>query len=119
MATAGPRPTLTLRICQDDCVQRAVELQPGSTTVGPTCTSNDPDGSCSVSASPDGTLVGFADVPTLSTGGVRVSGTWQTGSRTAALDEVDTTAEPTYPSGPGCPAGGPQAAIRVTSAGLR
>ena len=58
------RPQLTLRICQTECLSRDVELQPGSTTVGETCASDDPDGSCSASASPDGSLVGFVDVAT-------------------------------------------------------
>jgi hypothetical protein len=110
---------LTLRVCQADCVERRVDLQPGSVTVGETCTSDVPDGSCSASASPDGTMVGFVDLPTLTAGLVRVSGELRTASGATQLDEVTVTAAATYPNGRDCPAGGPQAALRVTSDGLR
>jgi hypothetical protein len=110
---------LTLRICQGDCLERVVDLQPGSVTVGETCSSDDPDGSCSASASPDGTMVGFVDVAALRQGAVQVSGELQTPATTTGLDEVTTTAAATYPNGPDCPAGGPQAAVRVTPTGLR
>jgi hypothetical protein len=110
---------LILRVCQADCVERRVDLQPGSITVGETCTSDDPDGSCSASASPDGTMDGFVDVPTLTAGQVRVSGELRTPSGTTELDEVTVAAAATYPNGRDCPAGGPQAALRVTSNGLR
>lgn len=119
-AVAAPESTaLTLRVCQTDCVERQVELQPGSVAVGQSCAADDPDGSCSASSSPDGTLVGFADVATLTAGEVRLSGELHTGSSTRRLDEIALSAEPTYPNGPDCPAGGPQASVRVTSTGLR
>lgn len=114
-----PGLTLSLRICQDHCVQRRVALQPGSVSVGQTCTSDDPDGSCSASASPDGTLVGFADVATLTAGEVRVAGELGSGTRPTELAEVRVRADPTYPNGRDCPSGAPQAAVRVTSSGLR
>jgi hypothetical protein len=113
------RPRLTLRICQTECLSRDVELQPGSTTVGATCVSDDPDGSCSASASPDGSLVGFVDVPTLTAGDVRVSGQLRTVTASRELDEVTVSAAATYPNGQDCPAGGPQAAVRVTKSGLQ
>lgn len=111
--------TLRLRICQADCVERAVELQPGSTTVGEDCPSEDPDGSCSASSSPDGTLIGFVGVAPFNAGPVRVSGTLRTGSGTTKLDQVTVTAETTYPNGPNCPGEAPQASVRVTPTGLR
>lgn len=119
VAAAGPTPSLTLQICQADCVQRPVELQPGSVTVGQTCAPDDPDGSCSASASPDGTLEGFADVGSLTAGEVRVSGELRTGSGVTRLAEVTVTAADTHPNGPSCPVGGPQAIVHVTPAGLR
>ncbi len=111
--------TLRLRICQADCLEQAVELQPGSTTVDEDCTSDDPDGSCSASSSPDGTLIGFVDVTPFSAGPVRISGAMRTDSGTTTLDQVTVTAETTYPNGQGCPGEAAQASVRVTPTGLR
>lgn len=118
-AVVAPGLLLSLRVCQADCTEHRVELEPGSTTVGQSCTSGDPDGSCSASASPDGTLVGFVDVASLTPGDVRVSGTLETPGNSTRLAEVTLTASPTYPNGRDCPAGGPQALVRVTAGGLR
>ena len=115
----SPAMTLTLRICQADCVEQPVDLVPGSTTVGATCDSADPDASCSASSSPDGTMRGFVDVPALTVGDVRISGELRAGASRTRLEEITVTAEATYPNGRDCPAGGPQAWIRVTGAGLR
>lgn len=50
--------SLTIRVCLDGgCSTAEVDLQPGSSTTLETCT---PDGVCSATATPDGTLVGFA-----------------------------------------------------------
>ena len=117
VAVTGPQ--LTLRICQDTCVQQRVDLQPGSVTVGATCSSENPDGSCSASSSPDGTLVGFVDLPQLSAGPVRISGDRVGSPGRTRLAEITVTAVATYPNGASCPAGGPQAAVRVTADGLR
>jgi hypothetical protein len=49
--------TLRLRACQDGvCKEDAVELRPGSVSVDQGCS---PDGVCSATASPDGTLIGM------------------------------------------------------------
>jgi hypothetical protein len=114
-----PAMTLTLRICQTECVEQLVDLLPGSTTVGETCDSDDPDASCSASSSPDGTMVGFVDVSTLTIGDVRVRGELRAGASRTPLAEITVPAEATYPNGRDCPAGGPQASIRVTDTGLR
>lgn len=110
---------LTLRICQSDCTPNAIELHPGSITVDEACDSDDPDGSCTATSSPDGSLVGFVPVDSLTAGDVRVSGQLQIGTRTEELAEVTVQAEATYPNGRDCPAGGPQAVVRVTTDGLR
>ncbi len=117
VAAAGAR--LELRLCQDTCGGRQVDLRPGAVTVGETCSSEEPDGSCSASSSPDGTLVGFVDLPQLTAGPVRVRGTLTTPRGRTALTEVTVAAEPTRPNGADCPAGGPQASVRVTADGLR
>ena len=115
----APAMTLTLRICQADCVEQPVDLAPGSTTVGATCDSADPDAGCSASSSPDGTMSGFVDVPALTVGDVRLRGELRAGSHSTELAEVTVAAKATYPNGRDCPAGGPQASIRVTPSGLR
>ncbi|HEY5788133.1 MAG TPA: hypothetical protein VIT65_25530 [Microlunatus sp.] len=114
-----PSMTLTLRICQAACVERRVELVPGSVTVGETCSPDGPDGSCSASSSPDGTMVGFVDLATLTAGPARISGQLQAGADRTELAEITTTAAATYPNGRDCPVGGPQAVVRVTISGLR
>lgn len=111
---------LELRLCQDTCVDRRVDLRPGAVTVGETCSSaGEPDGSCSASSSPDGTLVGFVDLPQLTAGPVRVSGTLTTAGGRTPLAEITVAAEITRPNGDDCPAGGAQASVRVTADGLR
>lgn len=117
VATAGAR--LELRLCQETCVERRVDLRPGAVTVDQTCSSGEPDGSCSASSSPDGTLVGFVDLPQLSAGPVRVSGVLTTAGGGSTLAEITVVADPTRPNGPDCPVGGPQASVRVTAGGLR
>ncbi len=121
--TATDPLTLRLRICQTDCVDQTVELQPGSVTVDEDCPTTDPgkdpDVSCSASSSPDGTLIGFADVATLTAGPVQISGTIRSGTGTTKLAQVTVTAETTYPNGRDCPGEAPQAAVRVTPTGLR
>ena len=66
----------------------SVTVVPGSTTVGETCDSADPDASCSASSSPDGTMVGFVDVPSLAIGDVRIRGERGAGSSSTQLSEV-------------------------------
>lgn len=115
----APAMALTLRICQADCVEQPVDLVPGSTTVGATCDSADPDAGCSASSSPDGTMSGFVDVPGLTIGDVLVGGEMRAGASRTRFEEITVTAVATYPNGRDCPAGGPQASIRVTPSGLR
>lgn len=110
---------LRLRICQNTCVEQPIDLRPGAVTVGETCSSAEPDGSCSASSAPDGTLVGFVDLPQLIAGPVRVSGSLTTPDGRTALAELTVAADPTRPNGPDCPAGGPQTSVRVTADGLR
>ncbi|MEO8282939.1 MAG: hypothetical protein ABI568_05965 [Pseudarthrobacter sp.] len=67
--------TLHLKACQDGvCKEDAVELRPGAVSVDQGCT---PDGVCSATASPDGTLTGmlFLDLLTESPMAVTATGT--------------------------------------------
>jgi hypothetical protein len=116
----APAMELTLRICQDACRVERVDLMPGSVTVDETCHPDLPDGSCSASSSPDGTMVGFVDVGDLTAGEVRIRGELASGgSSRTRFEEVTVLARATYPNGRDCAAGGPQASIQVTRAGLR
>ncbi|MGF6835864.1 hypothetical protein QF015_004065 [Paenarthrobacter sp. TE4293] len=56
--------TLRLKACQDgSCTEKDVVLYPGATAVDQGCT---PDGVCSATSSPDGTLQGSIELPALS-----------------------------------------------------
>lgn len=72
--------TLRLKACQDGvCTENTIELHPGSVSVDQGCT---PDGVCSATASPDGTMIGmlFLDSLTESPMAVTATGTSQDGS---------------------------------------
>ncbi len=109
-----------LEVCwSGPCTEDAVELMPGSDTVDQGCSGTDPDDTCSATAVPNGTLVGFLPVPELPAGEVAVSGTVTVDGRSVALAEVTRTAETTYPNGPQCGPGGNQLAVSIDQAGLR
>lgn len=111
---------LTLTVCSDGrCHNVAVPLTPGSDTVDQGCDGTGPDAPCSGIASPNGTLVGFAPVEDLPAGPVEVGARVVRAGRTATLPRLRLAAAPTFPNGPACPAGGNQAALRVTTGGLR
>ncbi|UKA50147.1 hypothetical protein LFT48_00975 [Arthrobacter sp. FW305-123] len=56
--------SLRLKACQDGiCTEKDLMLNPGATSVDQGCT---PDGVCSATSSPDGTLQGFLELPALS-----------------------------------------------------
>lgn len=108
---------LAVRVCwADRCTDRRVELRDGYDSVDQGC---DPNGVCSASASPNGTLVGFVDLPDLPAGPVRVSGTLSRGTASVSLSEVEVAAETIYPNGVGCPGEGNQASVTVGPDGLR
>lgn len=87
-----------LEVCADECRAYDLELRPGSETVDLGCDSTEPEGSCSASVRPDGTLVGFVNVDELTAEEVGVTvisgGSYY---RTAATPEL------VYPNGPDCP----------------
>lgn len=87
-----------LEICQDECRTYDLELQPGSETVDLGCDSTEPEGSCSASVRPNGTLVGFVVVDQLTSGEVAVS-------LLSGSERYSTTGVPelVYPNGRGCP----------------
>lgn len=61
---AGDVGSLRLKACQDgSCTEKELVLQPGSAAVDQGCS---PEGVCSATSSPDGTLQGFMELPALS-----------------------------------------------------
>jgi hypothetical protein len=65
--------TLRLKACQDGvCREDAVELRPGSVSVDQGCS---PDGVCSATASPDGTLIGMLFLDSLTESSMAVTAT--------------------------------------------
>ncbi len=110
---------LSVTVCrQDECSDHAVDLQPGYVTMAPTCDTSRPDGSCAATPRPDGTRVGFVDIAELPVGPLTVSAVGRLGSSTLTLQAVELKASATFPNGSGCPPGGNQAAVRVSSRGL-
>jgi hypothetical protein len=97
--------SVRLKACQDGtCKEADLELRPGTTTVDLGCEpGGHPDGVCSATASPDGTLVGMLmlDVLTESPIDATLNGTSPNG---APLPERSLTFTPqgSYPFGPQC-----------------
>jgi hypothetical protein len=70
-------------------------------------------------AVPNGTKVGFADVPGLPTGTITISATVRRAGKRVVQPEIDVESKPTYPNGPQCGPQGPQAQVVVEASGLR
>jgi hypothetical protein len=119
-AIAADVAAVQLTVCWDgDCHDHKVQLTPGSDTVDQGCNGNDPDTACSATAVPNGTKVGFAEVPGLPTGAVMVGATVQRAGKPRVLPRIEVQAKPTYPNGPQCGPQGTQAHVVVGAAGLR
>ncbi|WOH18898.1 hypothetical protein IRJ34_00830 [Paenarthrobacter sp. GOM3] len=98
---AGEVGSLRLKACQDgSCTEKELVLHPGSVAVDQGCS---PEGVCSATSSPDGTLQGFLELPALSEAPMdaTVSGTSTAG---AALPVRTLTFTPKgdYPFGEQC-----------------
>ncbi|KAA1424931.1 hypothetical protein FE697_003250 [Mumia zhuanghuii] len=106
--------TVRVRVCWDgSCVDRESALLPGQQTVDEGCGGDDPDDTCSASATPDGTMQGFVDVADLPTQEVEVT-TTVLGRGTEIHDAfARVVPEPTYPNGEDCDPGGNQASVTV------
>ena len=112
---------LSLTICWTgaDCVDGAVDLMPGSDTVDQGCSGTDPDDTCSATAVPNDTLVGFLDVAGLPAGPLTIEGTVTASGKQRRLAEISRTAETTFPNGPQCGPGGNQLSVQLDANGLR
>ncbi|WP_043805669.1 hypothetical protein [Paenarthrobacter aurescens] len=93
--------SLRLKACQDGiCTEKDLLLNPGATAVDQGCT---PDGVCSATSSPDGTLQGFLELPALSESFLEATATGTSPSG-AALPARTVTFTPKgdYPYGEQC-----------------
>lgn len=111
--------TASLRVCWDDrCATPEIILFPSSTVVATTCTGTKPDDTCSARSEPDGGQNGFGDIPDLPTKAVTVTVRLTDAAGATLVDrELALTPKTTYPNGPDCPAGGPQAGVAVDADG--
>ena len=110
---------LRLEVCWSGrCTEGTVALGPGSDTVDSGCSGPRPEDTCSATAVPNGTRVGFlpAELPA---GEVTISGTVTVGGRAETLAGLTRSAEPTYPNGPRCGPGGNQVAVTLDRTGIR
>jgi hypothetical protein len=109
-----------LTVCwSGNCTDHRVQLAPGSDTVDLGCNGSDPHSGCSATAVPNGTKVGFADVPELPTGTVTITATVRRAGERVVLPMIDVQSKPTYPNGPQCGPQGAQAQVVVGASGLR
>jgi hypothetical protein len=108
------------------CVEDSVELSPGTTAVDRGCESPGPDGAaagpdtvCSAGLEPDGTLVGFLDIPDLPAEQLEITALAATADG-GMLPERTTTApaELVFPNGPGCGGEAPQVSVTLDRDGL-
>jgi hypothetical protein len=108
-----------LTVClTGDCHDHAVELSPGSISVDQGCSGTDPDSACSATAVPDGTKVGFADVPGLPAGPITISATLTRSGKRTPLKAIEVTSKTVYPNGPLCGGEGNQARVTIRADGL-
>ena len=109
-----------LKVCwAENCQERDVELTPGSDTIDQGCSGPEPDDTCSATAVPNGTKVGFAELSELPAGPITVAATVTLDGRRVTAAEAARTAETSYPNGPQCGAGGNQAQIEIDRTGIR
>ncbi|MCT9871262.1 hypothetical protein [Paenarthrobacter aurescens] len=93
--------TLRLKACQDGtCTEKDVDLHPGAAAVDQGCS---PEGVCSATSSPDGTLQGFLEMPSISESAIEatVSGTSPAGIA-LPLRTLRFTPKGDYPYGEQC-----------------
>ncbi|MFC9974987.1 hypothetical protein ACFVH6_29215 [Spirillospora sp. NPDC127200] len=120
-ADAARVSTAALRICWDGACRTAEPvLAPSGSAMPGDCDAGDPDAPCAASASPTGGKHGFADVPQLPETPVQVTVTLRDASGARLLERTATvTPKRTYPNGPDCGSGGPQAQLKVSGGLLR
>ncbi|WP_043847661.1 hypothetical protein [Crystallibacter crystallopoietes] len=101
------------------CRPVAVELYPGEDMVDLGCDSALPEGSCSATATPNGTLTGFTEVRGLPEADVEsvATVTHPDGSETTTAP-LTAAARMVYPNGEQCPGAAPQLGLLLDGTGL-
>ncbi|QXJ25013.1 hypothetical protein AGRA3207_006445 [Actinomadura graeca] len=107
--------SVSLRVCWDRaCQSPRVELTRTSKAVSAGCDGEGPDAACGASMSPDGGQGGFARVEGLPRTPVQAFLVLRDGRGRRLLDRrVDLTPRVTFPNGPHCGEGPPQAGLVV------
>jgi hypothetical protein len=107
----------TMRVCWNGtCHDPRIELTPTSKTVSTGCDGDGSDAACGASASPDGGAAGFAQVEGLPKAPVQVTLKLRDSEgRTYLTRRLDVTPKATFPNGPHCGEGAPQAALTVAN----
>lgn len=102
-----------LRVCWNgECREPEIELTPTSKSVSTGCEGDEPDAVCGASASPDGGKAGFARVEGLPKAPVQVTVELRDAAgRTVVGKSLDVTPKATFPNGPDCGEGHPQAVL--------
>jgi hypothetical protein len=116
---AVSRLRLTVCVQPSSCREVPVQLAADTEPVDPTCSGTVPDDSCSVSMSPNGARSGFVEVPELASSPTTVAARFSRGGKTVSLPAVTVQPAMTYPNGPDCGGGAPQARVVIGTAGLR
>jgi hypothetical protein len=107
---------LEVSACTDGgCSTTGVDLAPGSTTTEETCT---PDGTCSAVSTPDGTLIGFAELD-LPEGEVRTDVTVHQRDGGSTVYAATVVPAMVHPNGEYCDGGAIQGRLVLDDAGLR
>lgn len=105
----------SLKVCWDrTCRTPMVELRPSSRAVSSGCGGDGPYAVCGASASPDGGKTGFAQLTGLPKAQVEATVVLRDARGRTLLDRrVGLTPKATFPNGPGCGEGAPQAGLTV------
>lgn len=105
-----------LEVCGETCRTHRLDLLPGTDTIDLGCTGTGPEGTCSASSSPNGTLVGFAEDPDLDVSEVDLTLTVSPkGGGDPDVYELTAVPALVYPNGKGCPGEAAQLAVVLTA----
>lgn len=112
--------SLRLKACwAEDCTEGDVQLNPGTRSVDEDC-GGAYSAVCSATMEPDGTLVGFLDIPRMPEGELQIT-TTALDRRGAPLPPSLLTAEAqmSYPNGRDCPGEAAQLSVTLDRNGIR
>lgn len=107
----------SVRACWNGtCQEPRIVLNPTSKSVSTGCDGDGPDAACGASASPDGGKSGFARLDGLPKAPVQVTLKLRDAKGRTYFDRrLDVTPKDTFPNGPRCGGGAPQAVLTVAN----